>query len=193
MEREASNTGILKRYWYLIPALMAIASLGSAVLRFSGDWSHFWAMLAVQAWFMQAAFAYLRGGLIAIGLGGLSRDAAPLGRLALAAPHLLLTCWRSSMGLITLTRFMNEELRIGQCLPGRISDVQVSERQPVSQTSGLAAFAEVTNVAAAFDPKRTVSPGCLRPIAACRNRLKSTQKGHHGTWWAPSGVGAGAA
>lgn len=34
MEREASNTGILKRYRYLIPALMAIASLGSAVLRF---------------------------------------------------------------------------------------------------------------------------------------------------------------
>lgn len=45
MERETSNTGILKRHRYLIPALMAIASLGSAVLRFSGDWSHFWAVL----------------------------------------------------------------------------------------------------------------------------------------------------
>lgn len=93
MEREASNPGILKRHRYPIPALMpvpdsalmAIASLSSAVLRFSGDWSHFWAVLAVQAWFIQAAFAYLREGWIAIGPGGLSRDAAPLGRLALAA------------------------------------------------------------------------------------------------------------
>jgi hypothetical protein len=61
------------------------ASLSTAVLRFSGDWSHFWAVLAVQAWFIQAAFAYLREGRIAIGPGSLSRDAALLGRLALAA------------------------------------------------------------------------------------------------------------
>ncbi|WP_244653764.1 hypothetical protein [Pseudomonas lutea] len=85
MEREASNPGILKRYRYPILALMAIASLSSAVLRFSGDWSHFWAVLAVQAWFIQAAFAYLREGRIAIGPGRLSRDAGLLGRLALAA------------------------------------------------------------------------------------------------------------
>jgi hypothetical protein len=64
---------------------MVIASLANALLRFPGDWSHFWTVLAVQAWFIQAVFAYLRGGWIAIGPGGLSRDAAPLGRMALAA------------------------------------------------------------------------------------------------------------
>jgi hypothetical protein len=85
MESEASNPGILKRYRYLILTLMVIASLVSALMRFSGDWSHFWTVLTVQAWFMQAVFAYLRGGCIVIGPGGLSRDAAPLGRSALAA------------------------------------------------------------------------------------------------------------
>ena len=64
---------------------MVIASLVNAFVRFAGDWSHFWGALAVHAWFMQAVFAYLRGGRVAIGPGGLSKDANPLGRAALAA------------------------------------------------------------------------------------------------------------
>ena len=84
MERIPNVPEGLKRFRYLILATMIIASLANALLRFSGEWSHFWTVLALQAWFIQAVFAYFRGGWIAIGPGGLSRDAAPLGRTALA-------------------------------------------------------------------------------------------------------------
>lgn len=38
----------------------------------------------LQAWFGQAVFAYLRGGWVAIGPGGLSKDASPTWRAVLA-------------------------------------------------------------------------------------------------------------
>jgi hypothetical protein len=85
MQRNKSVLTFLKHFRYPILALMAIASLVNAFVRFSGDWSHFWSVLAAHAWFTQAVFAYLRGGWVAIGPGGLSKDANPLGRAALAA------------------------------------------------------------------------------------------------------------
>jgi len=85
MESEHNVLSFLKRFRYLILALMVMASLVNAFVRFTGDWSHFWGGLAVHAWFMQAVFAYLRGGWVAIGPGGLSKDANPLGRAVLAA------------------------------------------------------------------------------------------------------------
>jgi hypothetical protein len=85
MESEHYVLTFLKRFRYLILALMVIASLVNAFVRFAGDWSHFWGVLAAHAWFTQAVFAYLRGGWVTIGPGGLSKDANPLGRAALAA------------------------------------------------------------------------------------------------------------
>lgn len=76
MERNTSTPGVLKYFRYLILVMIVIASLASALLRFSGGWSHFW---TVQAWFIQAVFGNLNGGWIAIGPGGLSRDVAPWG------------------------------------------------------------------------------------------------------------------
>lgn len=38
----------------------------------------------LQAWFGQAVFAYLRGGWVAIGPGGVSKDASPTSRAVLA-------------------------------------------------------------------------------------------------------------
>lgn len=88
MESESYVLTFLKRFRYLILAVMVIASLVNAFVRFAGDWSHFWGALALHSWFTQAVFAYLRGGRVAIGPGGLSKDANPLGRAALAATAL---------------------------------------------------------------------------------------------------------
>lgn len=85
MEPESNILAFLKRFRHLILAVMVIASLVNAFVRFAGDWSHFWGGLALHTWFTQAVFAYLRGGRVAIGPGGLSKDANPLGRAALAA------------------------------------------------------------------------------------------------------------
>jgi hypothetical protein len=84
MEIENGALGLLKRYRYLILLLMVAASLVSATLRFVGDWRNFWTVLMLQAWFGQAVFAYLRGGWVAIGPGGLSIDASPTWRAVLA-------------------------------------------------------------------------------------------------------------
>ena len=84
MEMENGALGLLKRYRYLIRLLMVAASLVSATLRFVGDWRNFWTVLMLQAWFGQAVFAYLRGGWVAIGPGGLSKDASPTWRAVLA-------------------------------------------------------------------------------------------------------------
>jgi hypothetical protein len=84
MEIENGALGLLKRYRYLILLLMVAASLVSATLRFVGDWKNFWTVLMLQAWFGQAVFAYLRGGWVAIGPGGLSIDASPTWRAVLA-------------------------------------------------------------------------------------------------------------
>lgn len=85
MEQESRALSVLKRSRYLILSAMVIASLVSAFWRFTGEWSQFWTSVAAQAWFSQAVFAYLRGGWVAIGPGGLSKDANPVGRALLAA------------------------------------------------------------------------------------------------------------
>ncbi|WP_435036896.1 hypothetical protein [Pseudomonas neuropathica] len=85
MEQESRALRILKRFRYLILAVMAIASLVSVFWRFTGGWSQFWTCVGAQAWFTQAVFAYLRGGWVAIGPGGLPKDADPVGRALLAA------------------------------------------------------------------------------------------------------------
>jgi hypothetical protein len=84
MEQESRTLSVLKRFRYLILGVMVIACLVNAFWRFTGQWYLFWTSVAVQAWFMQAVFAYLRGGWVAIGPGGLSSDASPLGRAVLA-------------------------------------------------------------------------------------------------------------
>lgn len=85
MTPENSVLALLKRFRYLVLVLMVVASFVNAVARFTGNWSPFWWSLALQAWFIQAVFAYLRGGWVTIGPGGLSKDANPIGRAALAA------------------------------------------------------------------------------------------------------------
>ncbi|WP_455884705.1 hypothetical protein [Pseudomonas spelaei] len=85
MEMENGALGLLKRYRYWILLVMVAASLVSATLKFVGDWRNFWTVLMLQAWFGQAVFAYLRGGWVAIGPGGLSKDASPTWRAVLAA------------------------------------------------------------------------------------------------------------
>ncbi|WP_460163621.1 hypothetical protein [Pseudomonas sp. S2_F03] len=85
MEPENRVLVFLKQFRYLMLALLVVASLTNAIVRFVGDWGHFWEALALQAWFGQAVFSYLRGGRVAIGPGGLSKDANPIARAALAA------------------------------------------------------------------------------------------------------------
>lgn len=85
MEQESCILSVLKRFRYLILAVMVIASLVNALWRFTGGWSQFWTCVGAQAWFIQAVFAYLRGGWVAIGPGGLPSDADPTGRAILAA------------------------------------------------------------------------------------------------------------
>lgn len=85
MEQENRALSALKRFRYLILSVMVIASIVSAFWRFTGEWSQFWTCIAAQAWFTQAVFAYLRGGWVAIGPGGLPKDASPVGRAVLAA------------------------------------------------------------------------------------------------------------
>jgi hypothetical protein len=85
MDQENRALSVLKRYRYLILGLMVIASLVNAFWRFTEDWGQFWTSVGSQAWFTQAVFAYLRGGWVAIGPGGLSKNANPIGRALLAA------------------------------------------------------------------------------------------------------------
>lgn len=84
MEMENGGLELLRRYRYLILLLMVAASLVNAAVRFFGDWSNFWTALMLQGWFGQAVFAYLRGGWVAIGPGGLPKDASPTSRAVLA-------------------------------------------------------------------------------------------------------------
>ncbi len=84
MEKENGCLRFLKRYRYLILLLMVAASLLNAFVRFIGEWGDFWTVLIMQAWFGQAVFAYLRGGWVAIGPGGLPKDANPVWRALLA-------------------------------------------------------------------------------------------------------------
>lgn len=75
---------ILYTYRYLFGGLMLIAAFVNGILRFFGEWYPFFGALMLQLWFGQAVFAYLRRGRVAIGPGGLSKDADPVGRAALA-------------------------------------------------------------------------------------------------------------
>ena len=85
MGMESSVLAFLKRYRYLLLALMIAASLVNAFVRFAGDGRDFIGAVAVHGWFVQAVFAYLRGGWVGLGPGGLAKDANPMGRAALAA------------------------------------------------------------------------------------------------------------
>jgi hypothetical protein len=82
MENSYMDFLVRHRYWILV--LMVAASLVNAFSRFTGDWSNFWQALLLQAWFGQAVFNYLRGGWVAIGPGGLPKDASPTSRAVLA-------------------------------------------------------------------------------------------------------------
>lgn len=83
---------ILRRFRYVILLVMVTSSIVNAFVRFTGNWGHFWEVLALQAWFGQAVFAYLRGGRVAIGPGGVSKDGNPL--------------WRASLAVLALTIYL---------------------------------------------------------------------------------------
>lgn len=85
MDKESNVLAFLRRYRYLLLSLMIAASLVNAFVRFAGDGTQVFGALFVHGWFIQAVFAYFRGGWIGLGPGGLSKDANPMGRAALAA------------------------------------------------------------------------------------------------------------
>lgn len=80
---------VLYKYRYPSGALLLIAALLNCFLRFWGDGRPFFSALMLQLWFGQAVFAYLRGGWVSIGPGGLGKEANPVGRAALAAVSFL--------------------------------------------------------------------------------------------------------
>lgn len=82
---ESNALAFLRRYRYWLLSLMVAASLVNAFVRFAGDAVNFFGALFVHGWFIQAVFAYFRGGWVGIGPGGLPKDANPMGRAALAA------------------------------------------------------------------------------------------------------------
>lgn len=82
---ESNVSEFFRRYRYLLLSLMVAASFVNAFVRFSGDWRNFFGALFVHGWFIQAVFAYFRGGWVGIGSGGLPTDGNPTGRAALAA------------------------------------------------------------------------------------------------------------
>ncbi|CAI8783015.1 DUF805 domain-containing protein [Pseudomonas sp. IT-347P] len=125
MEQESRALRILKRFRYLILAVMVIASLVSAFWRFTGGWSQFWTCVGAQAWFTQAVFAYLRGGWVAIGPGGLPKDADPVGRALLAA---------LALGLYLLM-FGYEEQKPDSIYERRASDWSMPTREEMRRSA----------------------------------------------------------
>lgn len=85
MAMESNVLAFLRRYRYWLLALMVTAALVNAFVRFTGDGRNFFGALLVHGWLIQAVFAYCRGCWVALGPGGLSKDANPMGRAALAA------------------------------------------------------------------------------------------------------------
>lgn len=77
-------SSILYMYRYLFGGLMLVAALVNCFVRFFGELHPFFSALMLQLWFGQAVFAYLGGGRVSIGPGGLGKDANPIGRAALA-------------------------------------------------------------------------------------------------------------
>ncbi|VVN46303.1 hypothetical protein [Pseudomonas fluorescens] len=125
MEQDSRILSALKRFRYLILAVMVIASLVNAFARFTGGWSQFWTCVGAQAWFTQAVFAYLRGGWVAIGPGGLSRDANPIGRALLAAV---------ALGLYLLM-FSYEEQKPHSIYERRASDWTMPTREEMRRSA----------------------------------------------------------
>ncbi|MDB5994552.1 MAG: hypothetical protein JWP42_1688 [Pseudomonas sp.] len=125
METDGRVLRCFNRYRYLILAVMVIASLVNAFWRFTGQWNLFWLSLGAQAWFTQAVFAFLRGGWIAIGPGGLSKDANPLGRAVLAA---------AAFGLYLLM-FGYEGKSEDSIYERRASDWTMPTREEIGRTS----------------------------------------------------------
>ncbi|MGB8921782.1 MAG: hypothetical protein WCC61_09765 [Pseudomonas sp.] len=63
---------------------LLLAALLNGYFQFNGSWGRFFTILAVQLWFAQGVYNYLRGTTVAIAPGGLGRDADPAGRATLA-------------------------------------------------------------------------------------------------------------
>ncbi|WP_242209049.1 MULTISPECIES: hypothetical protein [unclassified Pseudomonas] len=125
MEQDGRILSALKRFRSLILAVMVIASLGNAFWRFTGGWSQFWTCVVAQAWFTQAVFAYLRGGWVAIGPGGLPKDANPIGRALLAAV---------ALGLYLLM-FSYEEQKPDSIYERRASDWTMPTREEMRRSA----------------------------------------------------------
>ncbi|MCF5143292.1 hypothetical protein GIW41_29380 [Pseudomonas sp. PA-6-1D] len=70
--------------------VLLLAALLNGFLRFDGSWKRFFLMVLVQLWFGQAVYSYARGARVAIAPGGMSKDADPEWRAALAGFALFL-------------------------------------------------------------------------------------------------------
>ncbi|UVJ44670.1 hypothetical protein NVV94_03440 [Pseudomonas sp. LS1212] len=75
---------------FFLGGALALASLVNCFARYDGSWKRFFTILMVQLWFAQGVYNYLRGGRVAIAPGGLSKDANPEWRAALAGFALFL-------------------------------------------------------------------------------------------------------
>ena len=80
----------LYKYRHGIGVALLLAALLNGFLRFDGSWKRFLTMALVQLWFSQAVYNYARGARVAIAPGGMSKDADPEWRAALAGFSLLL-------------------------------------------------------------------------------------------------------
>lgn len=78
------------RYRHGIGLVLLLGALLNGFLRFDGSWKRFFTMVLVQLWFGQAVYNYARGHRVAIAPGGMSRDANPEWRAALAGFALFL-------------------------------------------------------------------------------------------------------
>jgi hypothetical protein len=126
MEHTSNTLIFLKRFRYWILALMVAGALVNAFARYTGEWSLFWLSLAMQAWFMQAVFNYLRGGWVAIGPGGLAKDASPIGRAILAA---------TAFGLYLLMFGYDAHKHEDSIYERRASDWTMPTREEIGQSS----------------------------------------------------------
>lgn len=80
----------LYKYQHGIGLALLLAALLNGFLRFDGSWKRFFLMVLVQLWFGQAVYSYARGARVAIAPGGMSKDADPEWRAALAGFALFL-------------------------------------------------------------------------------------------------------
>lgn len=80
----------LYKYRHGIGVALLLAALLNGFLRFDGRWQRFFIMVLVRLWFGQAVYNYARGARVAIAPGGMSKDADPKWRAALAGLALFL-------------------------------------------------------------------------------------------------------